>query len=193
MSDHYRFYELKDKVKSSAYLAASMVQQIGNTKSDKQLTKTDLANIAFSSSLNFFHNNTMFRPNLLGLYYAVSYEWVKRINENSYKFQHCYSTTSYGDSPSNMNKGYTETTTITKSEVAAKNTDLVCSNDGDERVCIECCYRKPDYSGYVFKKNNLGFFILNPVKKTGIDGMTNNFFFYQILITPKPGLFPVTK
>ena len=36
LCDHYRFYELKNKVKSSAYLAASMVQQITNNRTNKQ-------------------------------------------------------------------------------------------------------------------------------------------------------------
>ena len=81
---------MQNKLKSSAYLAASMLQQIGNTKTDKQLTKKDFANIAYASCLNFFHANSMFSPWPFGLYYSVSYEWVKRVNSKSYQFQHNY-------------------------------------------------------------------------------------------------------
>lgn len=187
ISDHYRFYELKNKVKMSAYLAASMVQQLGNSKSDKTLTKNDLARVTYASCLNFFHTNTMFNPWPFGIYYAVSYEWVKRINSNSYQFQHCYATTSASPSPLGMNRNCDSVKTITQADVEAKNPDLVCDKDGDERVCIECCYRKYNKS---FNKNKLGFFILNPKTFKGIDGMTNNLFTYQVVITPKPGLFP---
>lgn len=76
-----------------------MVQQLGNSKSDKTLTKNDLARVAYASGLNFFHTNTMFNPWPFGIYYAVNYVWVKRINSNSYQFQHCYVTTSAGLSP----------------------------------------------------------------------------------------------
>ncbi|MBQ7674714.1 MAG: hypothetical protein IJT36_09465, partial [Alphaproteobacteria bacterium] len=62
LCDHYRFYELKNKLKSSAYLAASMVQHISNTRTDKQLTVNDLARISYASCLNLFHTNTMFNP-----------------------------------------------------------------------------------------------------------------------------------
>ena len=58
--DHYRFYELKSKLKSSAYLVASMIQQLSNTRSDKQLTSTDLAHIVYASCLNLFHSNSVF-------------------------------------------------------------------------------------------------------------------------------------
>lgn len=187
VNDHYRFYELKNKAKTSAYLAASILQHIKNNKTDKTLTKDDLARIAFASCLNFFHTKSMFNPFPFGLYYAVNYEWVKRINSNSYQYQHCYATTNYGTSPAGMNRGYESVATKTQADVEAKNPDLVCDKDGEERVCVEGCYRKTYISS---QKVQVGFFILTPRTYKGIDGMTNNFFTYQIVFTPKPGLFP---
>ena len=73
VNDHYRFYELRNKIKSSAYLAASMLQQLGNTRTDKQLTSSNLSRISYVSCLNFFHTNTMFKPWSLGIYYVVSF------------------------------------------------------------------------------------------------------------------------
>ena len=189
VNDHYRFYELKNKAKTSTYLAASILQHIKNNKTDKTLTKDDLARIAFASCLNFFHTKSMFNPFPFGLYYAVNYVWVKRINSNSYQSQHCYATTSSGTSPMGMNRACLSiVTTRTAAYVEAINPDLVCEKDGDERVFVECCYRKINDS---FKKSQLGFFILTPKTYKSIDGMTNNFFTYQIVFTPKPGgLFP---
>ena len=188
LCDHYRFHELKDKVKSSAYLAASMIQQLGNTRTDKQLTKDDLARISFASCLNFFHTNTMFTPWPLGIYWGMSFEWVKRVSENSYQFQHSCGTTGYGSPTSvlTMNRAFDKIKTITKAEVAAKHPDLVCSKDGDERVCVLSCYRKA--SGY--NKHKLGFFIIDLQARKALDGTNTNFFVYPLVITPKPGLFP---
>ena len=71
-----------------------MLQQLKNTKTDKQLTKFDLANVSYSSCLNFFHTNSMFPPCPFGIYYALVCHYVKRINSNCYKYQLCYATTS---------------------------------------------------------------------------------------------------
>ena len=71
-----------------------MAQQLGNSKSDRTLTKNDLARVAYASCLSFFYTNTMFNPCPFGIYYALSYELMKRINSNSYRFQHCCATTS---------------------------------------------------------------------------------------------------
>ena len=86
-----------------------------------------------------------------------------------------------------MNRECCPLVTRTQAYLEEKNPDLVCEKDGDERVCVECCYRKINNS---FKKSQLGFFILTPRTYEGIYGMTNNFFTYQIVFTPKPGLFP---
>lgn len=190
VSDHYRFYELKNKLKSSAYLAASMIQQIGNNKVNKQLTKKDFANIAFASSLNFFHTNTMFNPWPFGVYYVLACYWVKRVNSNSYQWQHCYGTGSTGISPAEMNQNCDSVTTKNLSQIEAAHPDLVCSKDGDERVLIEAIYRPA--SG--FNKKKLGFFILEPkISRPDIVNNSNNAFIYYLVITPKPGLFPGTN
>ena len=182
VSDHYRFYELQNKAKASAYLAASMVQQIKNNTTDKQLIQKDFKIITFASCLNFFHTNTMFKPWPFGIYYSVSYEWVKRVN--SFAYTKDDGTTS----PMTMGRKCGSITTITQAAVEAKNPDLVCDKDGEERVCIESCYRRRYDNS--FDKSQLGFFILTPKGHKGIDDGANLLFSHQVVITPKPGLFP---
>ena len=192
--DHYRFYELHDKVKTSTYLAASMVQQIGNARSNKQLTSKDFSMISYASCLNFFHTNTMFNPWPFGIYIAIDYYYVKRLSKNEYQYQQCWGTSSKGNSPLNMTQNCENLKTISLDDVKDLHTDLVCNKDGEERVLIECCYRRV----VGFHKSRLGFFLLEPKSKSGRHGPKDssnswniyNFFVYQLVITPKPGLFP---
>ena len=181
VNDHYRFYELKNKARTSAYLAASLTQQIKNNKTDKTLTKGDLARIAFASCLNFFHTKSMFNPWPFGIYYTAGWTWVKRINSDSYQYQACYSNTSLGTTIGGMNTKFGNLSTITRAKVEAINPDLVCNKDGEERVSVSGNYNKINDS----YKSKLGFFILTPTPK---DGKT--LFSHQVVITPKPGLFP---
>ena len=187
--DHYRFYELQSKIRSSAYLAASMLQQIKNAKTDKQLTKYDFGRIAYASCLNFFHTNTMFYPYPFGIYYDVDFFYVKKISSDKYQYQQCYGSTG-GDctSPSGMNMNCKSISTKTSAEIDAIHPDLLCNNVGEERVLVECCYRRR-YAAK-FDKRQLGFLILNPKVTKAHDGTTYNFFIYDLVITPKPGLFP---
>lgn len=185
VNDHFRFYELKSKLKTSAYLAASMLQQIKNTKTDKQLTKFDLANVSYSSCLNFFHTNSMFSPFPFGIYYALDCHYVKRINSNCYKYQLCYATTSTGNSPESTNFNCGSVDTKTMAQIEAINSDLVCNADGDERVLVATHYRKSSYN-----KKKLGFFILEPHAIVSAGDSTNNLFIHELVIIPKPGIFP---
>lgn len=189
VSDHYRFHELQNRLRTSAYLAASMLQHITNNRSDKQLTKRDFANISYASCLNFFHTNTMFNPWPFGVYCVLACYWVKRVNSNNYKWQHCYGTTSTkGTSPAGMNQACRSIVTKSLSQIEAMHPDLVCSKDGEERVLIEIIYR----NATGFDKKKLGFFFLEPkVSKPDIVGDPHpNSFIYYLVITPKPGLFP---
>ena len=187
VNDHYRFYELRNKIKSSAYLAASMLQQLGNTRTDKQLTSSNLSRISYVSCLNFFHTNTMFKPWSLGIYYVVSFLWVKRVDDNSYQFQHCWASTAGGTSPSGINKSCPNVSTKSRSTIELTYPELICEKDGDEKVLVVCYYRKKTS---LFSKHELGFVLLEPNIKRGPDGSTNNFFIYSLVIRPKPGLFP---
>ena len=164
-----------------------MVQHISNTRTDKQLTVNDLARISYASCLNFFHTNSMFSPWPFGIYYVAHFYYVKRLNKDSYMYQKSYgATNSYY-----INARITNVSTITTDQVKAMHQDLVCSRDGEERVCIDVNYGTFDSTN----KNKLGFFILDPnnIHEKSVDGRTNNFCIYQLIITPKTGLFPVNK
>ena len=185
VNDHYRFYVLKNKIKNSAYLAASMIQNLGNTRTDKQLTTSDLARISFASCLNLFHTNTMFRPWPLGIYYGINYRYVKRLEANSYQYQHSWGSTSGGNKPTNIQKGADSTmSTKTASQVQGIHPDLICYKDGEERLVVEVVYRRTS-----FDKSKLGFLLMVP--KNSSDG--SNLLQYKFVITPKPGLFPVVN
>ena len=185
--DHYRFYELKDKIKTSAYLATSMLQQLGNTRTDKQLTSTDCAHIAFASCLNFFHTNSMFEPSPFGIMYVAHFYYVKRINNNSYQYQKCFGATQNATSVQTMNKYCSSVTQKTLAKIQSLHPDLVCNKDGEERVLIECVYRAArNYKS----KRQLGFFLLEPRTIRSTLDNSDNFFSYCIVITPKPGILP---
>ena len=169
----------------STYLAASMIQHVGNNRTDKALTKDDFGRIAWASCLNFFHTKSMCTPWPFKIYYAMVVDWVKRVNSNSYQFQLCYATTYRGTSPLTLNRDCESVKTITLAEVQEKDPELVCDKDGEEQVCIECCYRSN-----IFDKSKLGFFILTPKPYKSLEYQTNNYFTYRMVFTPKPGLFP---
>ena len=191
VNDHYRLYELKNKLKNSAYMAASMVQHVTNTRTDKQLTKKDLARIAYASCLNLFHTNSMFDPWLLGIYFAIDFDWIKKISGDKYRWQRAWGLTSSGNSPENMGNGSDGTFayegyegTLSQlvnryPELKPLQSDLFCYNNGDERLVISCYYRPRN-----FNKSKLGLFLMNP-------SFNNYDFGYHLIIIPKPGLFPV--
>ena len=188
VSDHYRFYELKNKLKSSAYLAASLIQQLKNNSATKQLASDDMARIVYASCLNFFHTLTMFRPYPFGIYYLARFYYVKKISNGNYQYQHILITTGKGGNPHPVNAmscsiGSVETKT--PAQVEEIHQDLVCYNSGEERLFIKCWYNNPNANIYPYNKSKLGLFLLEP--KFGEDGN----FVYQLVITPKPGLFPV--
>ena len=195
VNDHYRFYELKNKIRNLAYLIASMVQHVTNTHTDKQLTLSDLARISYASSLNLFHTNAMFSPYPLGIYFLTHYLYVKKNDNGNYQHQVCSITTGRGKPAVNslfdgMNKAM-NSSTKTPSEIEAIHPDLVCDKVGEERLLIRCYYHVPIGRDELFK-SQLGFHILKP--SIGVGG---NFlgkkesFIYELVISPKPGLFPV--
>ena len=183
VNDHYRIYELKSKIKASAYLAASMLQQISNIRNNKQLTKNDIAQITYASSLTLFHTNSMFNPWSLGIIPVIDFYYVKRINSNSYQVQFSYFSTNNKNNPSDG--GYWGINSWTKNayEVSSYHPDLICEKDGEERLCISYFYRKLN-----FDKKKLGLLFIEP--NADYNG---SIFIYKLVITPKPGIFPINK
>ena len=145
-----------------------MLQQIGNTRSNKQIKLNDLRYITYASCLNFFHTNSMFYPWSFGICYAVNYTWVKRINNNSYSRQGAWTTAERKSSisPETMHCFFCPQSTKTLAEVLQEDQDLICYKDEDERLVITCYYYKTEN----YNKSLLGFYILEPSHnpKTGI-------------------------
>lgn len=166
-----------------------MIQHVTNTRADKQLTINDIRRITYASCLNLFHTNSMFNPWPLGIYYVAHFYYVKRLSSDNYQIQRTYSSTSSGNSPNNMVRSSVNISTITRDQVEAIHPDLVCQKDGDERVLIFLVYRKT--SG--FNKGKLGFFLFSPPNVRAADNSIINVCVYHLVITPKPGLFPVKE
>lgn len=163
-----------------------MIQQIMNTKNSKQLTHSDLQRISYASCLNFFSTDIMFKDKP-GVYYSMNCYWIKRISNDNYQFQECYANTGAGTAPSGMSYAVYGVSTRTLNQIRDIHSDLVCDNDGDERLIIECAYR---WIGKTQRKKELGFFILTPPRIFGLNKRNPSAFLYQTVITPKPGLFP---
>ena len=167
-------------------MAASMVQHVTNTRTDKQLTKKDLARIAYASCLNLFHTNSMFDPWPLGIYFAIDFDWIKKVDEDKYEKRRTWGTTNMGNSPGNMNNGTEAAEIGTLSQLIKAHpeykplqSESFCYKVGDERLVISCYYRPVN-----FNKSKLGLFLMNPT-------FGSYDFAYHLIITPKPGLFPV--
>ena len=189
VNDHFRFYDLKNKVKSSAYLMASMLQQMNNTRENKQITSKQIALAAYASCLNLFNTNSAFSPRPLGIFIATDLWWVKRISENNYQFQRTWTATS-NDNPTQMGQASWEVSTFTLNQVRYTHPDLVCNKDNEERLLILYAYRKDSK----FDKSKLGLFILEPnliqTSEYKHVNVPDAIFYYMLVITPKPGLFP---
>ena len=185
VNDHYRLYELNNKIKSSTYLAASMIQQITNTRSDKQIGRSDIKRITYASCLNFFHTNSMFYPYPFGICYGIELSYIKRVSNDSYQYQRTYSGTYATSTFKDMPITAMQTLKRTQAQVEAIHPDLVCQKDGEELVLIECYYSKNHFS-----KSKLGFFLIDPPTVKNSAG-SNCLCLSKLIITPKPGLFPV--
>ena len=164
-----------------------MVQQLTNNRSDKRLTTKDLARITFASCLNLFHTNTMFNPWPFGIFFAIDYDWLKKLDGNNYQWNETWATTQQGTSPDTMYTG-TSNTKVTLDRLitvypALKSvqSELVCYNEGEEKLIISCYFRPKN-----FNKSKIGLFLINLV-------FGNKDFGYHLVITPKPGLFPIEK
>ncbi len=169
-----------------------MVQQIANTRTDKQLTLNDLARITYASCLNLFHTNTMFTPWPFGISFSINFYHYKRLSSDSYQWQGAGASTEQGTYPLNIWKGGNAIRTLNKSQVVNHHPDLVCDRDGDERLYIDCAYRRMPN----FDKSKIGLYILDPQLVKGglyIGHIYPALLYYKIVITPKPGLFPVKK
>ena len=168
-----------------------MVQHVTNKRTDKHLTKKDIARITHASGLNFFHTNTMYVPHPFGIYYLVDFFYVKRISSDSYQFQEVWGSTVSAKTLKDTGHA-TSVTTKTLAQIQAMCPDVVCDKDGEERVLVEVNYRSTTADASKFDKSKLGFFLLKPKGIKGTDGYDNSLFLYKLVIVPKPGLFPVT-
>lgn len=130
----------------------------------------------------------MFNPWPLGIAYIMAMVYVKRLSSNNYQVQVALSHTFDGRSPSKMLCISALKDNISQAMVRTANPDLVCNNDGEEKLLIRCEYSKKD-----IKK--LGFLIMKPkdyIVRYCHSIQTSSIIFddNKVVITPKPGLFP---
>lgn len=186
VSDHYRFHELRNKLKNSTYLIASMLQNITNTRRDKHIQIKDLKQIAFSSCLNFFHTDSMFNPWPFGLSWYVKMIYVKKTGNSEYKaFQFEIDTgeTNY-KTIDEISCVCSELTNLTDPTTIDK--EMVFYNVNDEKLFINVAFKSKDTSREVgiFNKSRLGLYMLS---------IQNDTFTHNFVYTPKPGLFNCKK
>ncbi|MBQ7673948.1 MAG: hypothetical protein IJT36_05430 [Alphaproteobacteria bacterium] len=176
-----------------------MLQQITNSRQNKQLTKMDLKRITYASHLNLFHGNTMYDPYPFGIYPVIFFIYIKRIDSNCYLYQNyrVNSHTNYSNQSLQMSAYFNPEETITSTTLQEISADLICNNDGEERVLIWSFYcHHTSHSNY--DKSKLGLFIL-PLKSgtwstpSAASTIVRSYFECKLVITPKPGLFPVAN
>lgn len=174
--NHYRFYELKSKIKSSAFLAASMIQNITNTRSSKALTKADLRQITFASSLNIFLNNSVFTGDR-GATYRLTIKYGKRTSSG-------YEGITITCSTANASK----VSTITYSGVTStsNNSGITLPYEGDEGMSVTA-ELIPTSSTY--DNTKLGFFNfrIKAFANASMPVLSKNFK-YEVKLTPKPDI-----
>ena len=169
---------------------ASMIQQISNTRSNKQINTENLSFITHASCFNLFDTKSF------GIMMKVCLFYVKKVGDDSYTYQAISFGTAdpFGTNVDQLaNVGATRTQNysamITKCP-SLDRTDMFIENVGDEKLLIECFYH-PSAS---YSKNKLGFIILSP-EFGSISRYKSNRgnFAYRLVIIPKPGLFPVVS
>ena len=172
-----------------------MIQHLSNLRTDKQLTVDDMKRIFYACSLNLFNNLGMFKPHSLGIFPNICFYYVMRKGSDSYYYQTGLLKADGGDNGGIIaGVGYLiAARTVSYSAMISKcpsldNPDMVLDKGGDSKLLIEYFYG----ASSSFDKNKLGFFILTP--KLGNNSRYGSYrgnFAYRLVITPKPGLFPV--
>ncbi len=130
----------------------------------------------------------MFYPWPLGIYYLVNFHYVQRENNN--KYNHCYYYVAIENRGEGLNAiGYHhESSKKTFAEIEEINSELLCEKDNEERLLIRCYYGSTKNTKPT--KEKLGFLVISPTSYYANTFDTVKFKF-QLVITPKPGLFPV--
>ena len=97
-----------------------MIQQINNSKANKQLSISDMKRIVFAGGLNLFHTNSMFYPYPLGTTPHAYFQYVKRVDSNTYNYQNfwvnAYESNS-SSSPATLDGDSSPTSTKTLSQI----------------------------------------------------------------------------
>ena len=132
----------------------------------------------FNTTKKIDTTNKKVQGKLLYIYIIVC---ICSINNSNYQSQFCWTSTYLGSPPNAIDRSIGSVETY-----SSVDSDLMGSKDGDEHLKLTVHYRMID-----FDKSKLGFFFLNP-KFTRIYGTTlDDIFSSNIVITPKPGLFPI--
>ncbi len=122
----------------------------------------------------------------LGICYYVHFSHAKRISANEYQISDSYWCI-YNATTFKAELAYSNLVTRTKDHLQKRAPELICQNDGEEKLGIYCTYRPKG------NKKNLRFLIRQPMTfpfATLLIGFSA-LFVGTVVITPKPGLFPL--
>lgn len=193
--DHYRFFELRNKVRTSSFLLASMLQNYGNVKNTKELTIDSMKSLIVVSAYNFFHTGSMFYPYPFGLSWAGTISYVKKLSADSYYLQQYNLDTNIGDTDSRNLPRLADRITCTRSSGKNINTiqlldiseDLAIDKVNGEKIVIDVAFKavgdKGDspigamFGGNVPTENNQQNTTTNTVQNENQNNQTiNNYF-----------------
>lgn len=175
--NHYRFYEIKSKIKSSAFLAASMIQNVTNTRTDKTLTKNDFRQITFASSLNLFLNDTVFTGSR-GTTYRLTIKYGKR-TASGYEGLTIVCNTANANKVSSIAYSGASSTT--------NNSGISLASEGDEGMSVTAELIPAGSTSYNPTKMGFFNFKINSFVNASMPAIRSNFK-YEVKLTPKPDI-----
>lgn len=219
-SDVPRYSRYKSQMKNAAYIAASMIQNVTQNRTDKRIKKTDIGNISYTWGMSIWGSGrkwcvtNSYYP--LGLCCVTYMGYIKGTGTNKAKIMwttYCYTTsstptvsgyTSSGGSAASGASFFYGKNLNTEYDSVQINKDLKINND-EIKIIIELymCFR-PSYKFNASTPNwtatnatseistRLGFYLL-PAKKSVLYTTTDLGYFNTVVIfSPRPGLFSET-
>lgn len=180
--NHYNFYDLKSRIKSSSYLATSIMQNLTNSRADKKLTKADIRRIAFASSLNIFVNDSVFTGDR-GINYKLTIKYGKKTASGFEGITIICNTT---------NKTNPNSIAYSGTSSSSNDSGVALSAVGDEAMTVTA-ELIPASSAATYDTSKMGFknLTIGLLGASMVANIRGNFK-YQVQITPKPGIIDRT-
>lgn len=189
-SDVPRYSRYKSQMKNSAYMAASMIQNISQDRNNKTISKKDLKIIGISSFLNHFNGLQQFIP--FQTYYGLTFLlYVKGLPDGKASVIWMWDSNTPTQPPTTSSStSHTTVNTYSSSTLNVKKNvdpheihkDLIIK-EGEVKIILQ------QTINYGFSDKKIGFYLLTP---TGSGYSQKCYFHTTIIFSPRPGLFSET-